>query len=139
MPRLRTVAPGIWPLLLMASLTLASSVRVSPALPEAGWMTSDKLAHFLLFGLLATLWLRVFARTGLAVPRQAPFAILAALAFGFLDEGLQAFNPHRHFSLADLLADGLGAVVAVLAYRHLPVYRRILEWRLLPRPSPPSA
>lgn len=60
-------------------------------------------------------------------------AIGITAAFGIGDEIHQSFNPARTFDWYDFAADASGAIIAVCAYRWLHCYRRVLEWRLLPR------
>lgn len=69
----------------------------------------DKVAHALLFGVLAAL----LRYAGLS----AQGAIVGAVAWGVLDEVHQAFVPGRSPELGDLAADTLGATLAVLAVR----------------------
>lgn len=97
---------------------------VGPAIPYA-----DKLGHLLLFGLLGTALVRIEAleRRG----RAGSLAVVAAVClFGLLDEGRQALAPQRSAELLDWVADVVGAALAVAAYRRIPRYRRLLEWRI---------
>jgi len=116
----------LWPFLLAATIfTLSGTTRI--ATPDIGLQFSkDKVAHFLVFGLLATSILRVpkLSRLGW---RGAAMAALIAAAFGGLDELRQSFTPERSVELADWIADALGAVVAVACYRMNRLYRRTLE------------
>lgn len=81
----------------------------------------DKVAHFGVFGLLATLVVRA---PGL---RHAWVAVFAVSLFGISDEFRQSFTPGRFVEIADWVADTLGALTAVLAYVFWPAYRRLLE------------
>lgn len=93
----------------------------------------DKLAHVLVFGLLATLVARCPG------PALAWFPVLAASAFGGLDELRQSFTPGRFVELADWIADTSGALLAYLLYTRWTLYRTVLETPLrLPgrRPAP---
>jgi len=72
----------------------------------------DKVAHF---GLYFILGLLGFWRLG-----SKPWLLwLFCLAYGVSDEFHQSFVPGRHPDLLDLLADGLGAMSAIL----------LLKWR----------
>lgn len=82
----------------------------------------DKLAHFSIFGLLATL----VARNGF-VPGRAWLPIVAVSVFGLTDELHQSFTPGRSMEFDDWVADTLGAIVAVTAYVHWAWYRTTLE------------
>lgn len=128
----------LWPILLAATIFIASG-RSQVAAP--GIAHIDKIGHFLVFGLLATLVARCFPRR-----RHAWAAILVVSAYGLGDEFRQSFTPGRSVEFADWVADTLGAMLAVTLYQLWPLYRRILEWPLWggPRkpldspPSPPS-
>ncbi len=89
-------------------------------------MHVDKLVHFFVFGLLATLIARSFPPIA-STPRALFTAFLLTTAFGCADELHQATNAVRMFSRADAFADALGAGVALLAYRFWPAYRHLLE------------
>ncbi|TVR45219.1 MAG: VanZ family protein [Puniceicoccaceae bacterium] len=126
----------IWPLLLAATLTFASH-QVFPEVPGE-FSHRDKLAHFLVFGLLGTLVYR-----SLWHGRPGPAPILAALVltslFGAFDEWHQSFIPGRSAEVADWIADTLGAAVAILAYRFWPAYRTLLERPLRRNPAMASS
>jgi VanZ family protein len=98
-----------------------SQVAAPPGIPSV-----DKLGHFLVFGLLASLVVR-----SPGARRAWPFcAVLLVSAFGILDEFRQSFTPGRMVEFADWLADTLGAALAVALYANWSAYRRMLEWRL---------
>lgn len=86
----------------------------------------DKIAHFAVFGALATSICRLpsLARAGW---RGALTAWVVAAGFGILDETRQSFTPGRAVEVADAVADALGAAVAVLLYTRFHAYRRLLE------------
>lgn len=70
----------------------------------------DKLAHAALFALFGALaWIALGGR----VPLASRFAPLAAIAVGVADEFAQSFAPGRVADGWDLLADAIGALVAV--------------------------
>lgn len=80
---------------------------------------SDKLLHALAFGGLAYLlaWGVVRACPGWSLFRVLLVAVLVTVAYGGLDEFHQSFVPRREPDLLDLLADGVGALGAVLVFR----------------------
>jgi len=88
----------------------------------------DKVAHFSIFGLLATL----VARAGFP-GRRAWWAVLIVSLFGWSDEWHQSFTPGRDVDVMDWVADSLGALVAVTVYLYWTGYRRLLEWPLFRR------
>lgn len=110
----------VWPILI-AGLIVAASHR--PKLASPGDIPHlDKMVHFAVYGLLATL----VCRNG-AGWRAAAGAWLIVAAFGATDEWHQSFVPGRSVELADWLADTLGAALAVCLYAGVERYRRVLE------------
>lgn len=82
----------------------------------------DKVVHFSIYGLLATLIVRL-GRTPLA-----PWlSIFLVSLYGVSDEWHQSFTPGRSVEFADWLADTLGAASAVALYTFWAGYRRWLE------------
>jgi len=117
----------LWPALLVFAVFVVSGAQ-RLATPDLGFQFSkDKLAHFLVFGLVATAILRTPKLKNLRV-RSLIIAIVITSAFGALDEFRQSFTPGRSVEFADWLADTLGAVVAVSVYARWRGYRRLLEW-----------
>ena len=118
-------------MLLAATITAASGAPAPPEVPDAVTAIPhfDKIVHFFVFGLLATLILR--APPGKAVPAAwAGLAVALTSVFGLADEFHQATNPVRFFSWWDWAADTAGAAVAVAAYACWKRYREILEFDL---------
>ena len=119
-----------WPCALSSVITYASS-RTGL---QGGFLVSipffDKIAHFFLFGLLATLLYRFRGPQNLDIKR-ACLAVAATTVFGISDECHQFLRPDRYFELADILADFSGSVVAVLVYRSWRTYRSVLEYDLV--------
>lgn len=74
----------------------------------------DKVLHGIEFGILAVLCYRAFRyAAGPWASRQALIlAVVTAIAYGLTDEIHQAFVPLREADAMDLMADGLGAVLA---------------------------
>lgn len=73
----------------------------------------DKLVHAGIYALLAALW-----RLGLAAQdRMGSWSFAAATLFGALDEVHQGGVPGRSSDPWDLLADAVGAALAVLAWQ----------------------
>ena len=114
----------IWPLLVAALIFLASS-RSHLAGPEVTHL--DKVAHFGVYGLLATLACRLGGGW-----RAAAWALLAVSAYGATDEWHQSFVPGRSTELADWIADTAGAALAVSLYTGWARYRQLLERPLRP-------
>jgi VanZ family protein len=118
-----------WPVLLAFAIFAVSGAQ-RLATPDLGFQFSkDKLAHFLVFGLVATAILRT-PKLKRRRCRDLCIAVLITSAYGGCDEFRQSFTPGRSVELADWLADTLGAIVAVGVYARWHGYRRILEWRV---------
>jgi VanZ family protein len=113
----------IWPVALAVGITTVSGQSSMPA-PEI--INFDKLAHFLVFGLLATLVARVEGVAAWPVLGMG-WAVVLVSAFGGLDEWHQGHTPGRYVEVADWVADTLGAALAVTLYARWGWYRRLLE------------
>jgi hypothetical protein len=115
----------VWPIGLTAAIVVESS-QSGVAVPGGIWQ-SDKIVHFLVFGLLATVTLRALR---IESPRsRAVVAVLLASLFGASDELHQFFTPGRSCDIFDWLADTLGAGLAVSLYLRWPAWRHLLEMR----------
>jgi hypothetical protein len=114
-----------WPLALTAVVTWES---VS-AIPSVGppWLSFDKLAHFGVFGLLATTIARL-ERAQRWPLLGALWAIILVSVYGMGIEILQSFTPTRSMEYGDWVADTLGAALAVGLYLGWTWYRRLLEF-----------
>lgn len=99
---------------LMLSIFTASSIPDIGQLP--GGM-SDKSSHSIAYAVLAGLLLRALAGGRLSGInwRAASAAVLLATLYGASDEWHQSFVPGRTADRYDILADGIGAAVAVTA------------------------
>jgi VanZ family protein len=95
----------IW---VLSSLPLVVPVGIVPF--------RDKGVHFVEYGVLAWLNARAMLRSGFALSRRAALgvAFLVTAAWGLLDEIHQAFVPSRSSDWRDVLADWIGAALAVL-------------------------
>jgi lipopolysaccharide/colanic/teichoic acid biosynthesis glycosyltransferase len=95
--------------------------RASRASAELGYVIMRKSLHFLAYGFLAYLFYRAF-RAGTKQAAKAAWlapAAAAAIGYGFLDEFLQSFVPHRTGSALDWAIDSAGVVtfLAITAAR----------------------
>jgi VanZ family protein len=104
---------------------LASS-RSSVAAP--GVAHADKIGHFLVYGLLATLLLRLGRNS-----RAWWLALAVTSLFGVSDEWHQSFVPGRSSEWGDWVADTAGAALAIGLYAGWPWYRDRLEADLRPK------
>jgi len=114
----------LYPVILAIGIVGLSGTENPPA---PGFVPSfDKLAHFCVYGLLATLVFRLIPQTSKNW-RSALLVIVAVSLFGLSDEIHQAFTPGRSVEFADWVADTLGAFVAVLVYWKWGAYRNLME------------
>ena len=75
---------------------------------------ADKLAHFIIYGILALLLYRAFRMGQQHRPLTAVLlSILVASIYGALDEYHQYFVPTRSTDLFDWLADTAGATITL--------------------------
>ena len=112
---------------LMGTLFWASSLSMDGKKPALD--IPDKWAHFLLYGLLATLYLRHPSFLN-KCRRGILLAVLAASLYGASDEFHQKFVEDRVAELADWIADTMGALFAAWLYHSWTAYRKLLEFSL---------
>ena len=111
LPRL----PSIF--IMCVSWYLSSQERV----PMPDFKDSDKMVHFVCFGILAASWSLWFSRGSwcnfrAGTPwRNAALCVLFTSLYGAVDEFHQSFTPGRCAGADDWLADTLGAVIGALA------------------------
>ena len=119
--RFPTLKRLVWPLLLAFTIFLASGTSEIAA-PDV--VSFDKLAHFLVFGLIGILVLR--CRKAITW-KWAITAFLITSLYGGLDEYRQSFTPGRSVEWYDWYADTLGAFVSIFLYKTVPLYSKLLE------------
>lgn len=128
----------LWPLLIYGTV-LTVSGRSEVAVPSGlNFFQADKLAHFLVFGALATAMIRIPEVRGLGRRSGLLVMVLVSLA-GAADELWQSFTPGRVVEVDDWLADTAGGIVATLCYLHWPWYRRLLETPVFRKMRPPNS
>lgn len=115
----------LWPIAVAALVILASS-RSRVAGPEI--TNIDKVAHFSVFGLIATLVCRMRSPAW----RWALTSLAIASAFGVTDEWHQSYVPGRSPDVGDWIADTSGAALAIALYTGWRWYRELLEFSLWP-------
>ncbi|MCC5846926.1 MAG: VanZ family protein [Verrucomicrobia bacterium] len=114
-----------WPILIVVTVFVVSGQSELATPPSFGWRI-DLLAHFAVFGALATSILRIPAvwRMG---GRGVLLAIVLTSVYGGLDELRQSFTPGRFMQFDDWVADTLGATFAACLYWKWTAYRKFLE------------
>lgn len=111
-------------LLYMSAIFALSSVPGNPE-PDApgvylvfAWLPPDlqNLLHIPLFSVLAWLWCRTLEGRRWSTAKVASLAFLLSLLYGLADEFHQSFVPGRMANVADMLLNGAGAILGVIAY-----------------------
>jgi VanZ family protein len=104
-----------------------SSQRMPDDMP--GFDHMDLLIHFLIYGVLALLALRMFLieKSEYVKKNAFFFSFVFTVLYGISDELHQKFVPSRHMSLLDLAADALGAFLVLLLMRKTVWYRQTLN------------
>ena len=105
-------------LLWMGLIFFLSSRSTLPGLNEAFWdILLKKIGHFVVFGVLA--WLYVLGLRGgqAATPKALWIALGLTLLYAFSDELHQNYVPDRHAKVMDWLIDTAGAITALLVLR----------------------
>lgn len=88
--------------------------------PPPRWLLSDKVLHALAYGLGTALLCRALHSQAPARPLQqiALASFLGACGYGLLDERHQAHVPQRTATVADGVANGVGAALAAWGWQH---------------------
>lgn len=109
-----------WHAALAATVALALLMLLPNPLPDR-YQTLINLLHVPTFALLGLIWRHSFSRAGLGpwTADAATLGVLLALAAG--SEGLQQFIPGRYADLADAWRDLIGAAIALILARIIPV------------------
>ena len=119
----------LWPVLLVIVIFISSRSQDLAAPDLGSQFHTDKIAHILVFGLVATSILRTPKFKDLSL-RSMLIAALITSVYGACDEFRQSLTPTRSVEFADWLADTFGAFAAVTAYAKWHWYRYLLEWRM---------
>lgn len=100
----------------MVLIFILSSEPASEDIPDI-W-NIDKLMHFMAYGVLSILWLRALKRHwGEIRNKKLIFlSFLFATLYGMSNEIYQHFIPYRTASIADAVANGLGAYLFPFLY-----------------------
>ncbi|HTF22137.1 MAG TPA: VanZ family protein [Chryseolinea sp.] len=121
---MRITIKSFWPAIGM--LLLATILFCVPGneLPDEDWLgkiNADKLVHIGLFAALVGLWgLPIVAKVPRDVHRSSAkrvlfYVVAAAIVYGIAIELIQgAYIPNRSYSVADMVADGIGSVMGGL-------------------------
>ena len=125
----KNVDSYILPLSLAISILIASSTQHLAVPKIYNSYLPDKLLHFLIFGLLATVILRTRKLNQLRT-RDLIISVITVSFYGCFDEIRQSFTPGRSVEIRDWIADTVGAITAVSLYGRWKGYRQLLEFRI---------
>lgn len=117
-----------WAPILLACVMLSSySSRSGSTAPIIALSWRDKVDHFCVYALLATLVFQALPSKLQGTARWLS-AFLLVSAFGIWDETIQHFNPARTGDPLDWLADSMGALTAVIICSASPLAQRLATW-----------
>ncbi len=102
----RALAAILWMVLIFAASAIPNSDG------SRGLGPWDKLAHLLVYGVLAILLARAIFGDTLTAWRQIAFVTILATLFGLSDEFHQSFVAGREAGVDDLIADAVGGFLA---------------------------
>lgn len=114
---------GAW----AAAIFAASSIPRGAPVPLPGQCV-DKLVHAAVFAVLGGLAALAWRAEGVGPRRAALLASALAALWGVLDEVHQRWTPGRAMDLADMLADGLGAVAGAIVTSGRPAELALALW-----------
>ena len=115
LPRSLGFATHVLPALGYAGIVFYTGLIRIGALPEVGFVATDKLLHALVFGGLVLLLARAvhWLRPDTTLARKLWLGCFGSSFFGMLLEVCQAFTVYRSADLMDWVADSVGALLAV--------------------------
>ncbi|MFN3821694.1 MAG: VanZ family protein [bacterium] len=103
------------------------------------WVRGDWVLHAIEFGILALLLLAMNNSFNNKVRRDHPVLLLSIIfltgVIGMLNEWVQSFTPGREVSLGDVIANFVGATLAIGGIKFLRHYSSLTEQS---RPVPPE-
>lgn len=124
------IVSALWPIALMITIFHASG---EGNVPSADFVPNfDKIVHFFVFGLLATMVVRVGFEPDQPL-RWAVIALVITSVYGAFDEVHQRFTPGRSPDVVDWVVDSMGAAVAAGTYCYWKAWRQLLERQYLLR------
>lgn len=126
----------VWPCAIALALGIQSHFPAPPA--QVPGFRIDWIAHFLLYGLLATAILRC-SPARIPTATQQLIAVIITAVYGASDEIHQMMGTVRTADFSDFAFDVAGAAVAAVSYRWLTIYRTALEWPVFRRSPEPRS
>lgn len=104
-------------------------LSVIPVKGVEGRYPTDKLVHFIMYGITAIVFLKNL-RSKMSIKKSIILSVVLASSFGFAMEIIQYAIPWREFSLADGLANVTGAVFFTVFYALRDFYRKRYNQRI---------
>ncbi|MDI6736091.1 MAG: VanZ family protein [bacterium] len=100
-------------LIYMGLLFIASSIP-GDTLPETGIFWGDKFIHAVEYGLLSWIFGKALRTSGnkVFINQAAVFSVMLTILYGISDEIHQIFVPLRFPDVYDVVADGIGGILA---------------------------
>ncbi len=96
-------------------------LSLSPQPPEVlPFSASDKFKHCLAYGSLSLWFCQIYVRV-----RQRAAVVAVLIAVGIMLEFVQGWSGYRTFEIADMVANGIGAVLGLIL-AHTPLGRSLL-------------
>jgi VanZ family protein len=86
------------------------------SVPLMGIRNIDKLVHVVLFGIFVWLWCNFLLKKGTSSRSVFLAIVITGIAYGTGMEFYQDRFTTREFELADIIADGVGAVAGALYF-----------------------
>jgi len=108
------------PWILVMFLLSLQSVSTSINLPTSATDGSDKVVHFLAYGVLGFTLVRGFE---VLLKRYVVWSLIIGVVYSGLSEWIQSYIPGRSASLSDLIANVLGVIVCVLFWWNMATIR----------------
>jgi VanZ family protein len=101
-------------ILMMVAIFVESSIS-NLSLPDMGITFTDKLAHFIVFGIMG------WALTRGMILSKIKYPIIISIVIGFVfavsDEWHQSYVPGRDSDVMDVMADLIGLIVSANLYK----------------------
>ena len=104
------------PLAVWVILIAAGSLAPPSHLPKVDVANIDKVWHALVYLVFGALLLRGWVREGPIRPGGVALIVTIATVWGLYLEMFQTLTPMRTFDWRDVVANGLGAIVGVVAW-----------------------
>ena len=110
--------PGSIVAIIIFLLSTVFGAKVPNPMPEL--ISPDKLGHLLAYFVLSVSFLWAFAQTKQLNRRLAFWVVITCASYGIVLEFVQfAFFPERYFEWWDMLANLVGALLAILIIRFI--------------------